>query len=306
MISRYEHQGGVWVDLELPTDDDIRQIAREFSISDRIASELLAPTPSPLVAGDAGTALLVLHFPIPRTDEGETKSQEIDFIVGDHFIITVRYELVISLHHLKKQLDTDVVLAGAAVVTTDVLLEILFAHLYTSVRDHISHSASQLAHIEKDMFDGHERETIRAISDSSRDFLHLEATLVNHEEPLQRFLKALSERDFFGASFAERAARIVSERAHVSHLTRTYRAVATDLRETNMALLETRQNEIMKNLTVITFIFLPLELITFIFSMHALGTPLEHDPNAFWIILTAMFAVVGCMLVFLTKKRWLS
>ena len=102
MVSRYAYQGGVWVDLERPTAEEIREIVREFPISERIGSELLSPTLVPLVAGDTGTAFLVLHFPTPRAEDGEKKSQEIDFIVGEHFIITVRYELVIPLHHLKK------------------------------------------------------------------------------------------------------------------------------------------------------------------------------------------------------------
>lgn len=305
MISRYEYQGGVWVDLERPTEDEVREVMHEFAISERIGTEILSPTPSPLVGGDEGTALLILHFPIPRTDDGETKSQEIDFIVGEHFVLTVRYELVISLHHLKKLLETELVVTGSSTVSTDVLLEILFSHLYTSVRDHINHSADQLSRVEQEMFDGRDHHTIRAISSVSRDFLHLEATLVNHEEPLTRFLKALSERRFFGPNFVERAARIMAERAHVSHLIHTYRAVTSELRETNMALLGTRQNQIMKNLTVATFIFLPLELITFIFSMHALGTPLEQEQNAFWIILSAMFVVVTGTIIFLKKKRWL-
>ncbi|OGG49220.1 hypothetical protein A2678_00130 [Candidatus Kaiserbacteria bacterium RIFCSPHIGHO2_01_FULL_53_31] len=305
MIFRYEYQGGVWVDLERPSEDEVREVMHEFSVSERIGTEVLSPTPLPLVAGDASTALLVLHFPIPRSDDGETKSQEIDFIVGEHFIVTVRYELVISLHLLKKLLETEMAVVGSTSVTTDVFLEILFTHLYTSVRDHISHSATQLTRVEQEMFDGRERQTVRSISDVSRDFLHLEAMLVNHEEPLARFLKTLGEHDFFGSSFGDRAARIAAERMHVTHLIRTYRAVATELRETNMALLETRQNEIMKALTIITIIVLPLELIAFIFGMHALGTPLAGNPNAFWIILAIMLGTCAVVALFLSRKRWI-
>jgi magnesium transporter len=294
----------VWVDLERPTDAEVREILNEFSISDRIGTELLSPTPVPLVAGDENAALLVLHFPIPRTDDGENTSQEVDFIVGAHFVITVRYDLVVPLHHLRKVLETELAVAGGSNVSTDVLVELLFGHLYTSVRDHINHTSSQLARVEHEMFASHAHTTVRSISNVSRDFLHLESTLVNHEEPLARFLKTLTDRGFFGASFSERAARIAAERVHVAHLIRAFRAVATELRETNMALLETRQNEIMKTLTVITIIVLPLELIAFIFGMHALGTPLEQDPNAFWVILALMLVTCGLVVLFLRRKRW--
>ncbi len=306
MIFRHEYRDGIWVDLEQPSEDEIRQVAREFSISERIETELLSPTPSPLVANDTDAALLVLHFPTQGAVEGETKSQEIDFVVGAHFILTVRYEVIAPLHLLKKILEAQKLVTGQAVViTTDVLFEILFAHLYTAVRDHANHIAGRLVRVEQDMFDGHERTTVRLISNISREFLHLEAALANQEEPLSRFLQTLTARNFFGNSFAERAVRITAERTQVSHLIATNRAVATELRETNSVLLETRQNEIMKTLTIITFLMLPLELIAFVFGMHAPGTPLEQNPNAFWIIMTFMLALVGVMVLFFARKRWI-
>jgi Mg2+ and Co2+ transporter CorA len=306
MVSRYEYQGGVWIDLEKPSGEEVRDILREFAISERLGTELLSPTPVPLSASDASTALLVLHFPAPRLeDELRHRSQEIDFIVGRQCIITVRYELVAPLHHLKKVLDTEATIAGSSSVTTDVLLELLFAHMYASIREHLHVDAARLSHLEQEMFSGRERNTVMAISDLNRDFLHLEATLVNHEETLSRFLKGLVERKFFGTSFVERMQRILAERSHTAHLTRTYRAVAAELRETNMALLETRQNDIMKTLTTITVVVLPLELISFIFAMHMPGTPLENDPFAFWKIFAAMMTACGLAIIYLVRKRWI-
>lgn len=305
MVSRYEHKGGVWVDLEQPTEEEIRQAAREFSISERIEAELLSPTPSPLVAGDPHAALLILHFPVHGVEEGETKNQEIDFVVGSRFIVTVRYEVVASLHRLKKLLETEAFVAEGAPIATDVLLEILFAHLYTAIRDHASHSASRLTRVEREMFNGRERDTVRAISDVSREFLHLEAALANQEEPLLRFLKSLETRNFFGNSFSERMTRIAAERAQIAHLVRTHRAVATELRETNSALLGARQNEIIKTLTVVNFIFLPLGLISWIFAMRTEGMPIVDSPNAFWIVIGIMLTVSAFTTILFARKRWI-
>lgn len=305
MIFRYEYLGGVWVDLEQPTGDDIRNIAEEFSVSEYIEQELLSPTPVPTVIADAEMALFVLHFPTQGNQEGETKTQEIDFVVGQHFILTVRYEVVAPLHHLKKLLEAQELVEGKAQITTDVLLETLFAHLYTAMRDHTNHIATNLAHVEKDMFSGRERTTVRLISNISREFLHMEAALATQEESLRHFFDALIQYNFFGPSFVERSHRILAERSHLAQIVKTQRGIATEMRETNIAILGANQNEIMKTLTVITFIFLPLELITFVFGMHVLGTPLADNPNAFWIIVGSMTGISILITIFLAGKRWI-
>ena len=195
--------------------------------------------------------------------------------------------------------------SGHAAVTTDVMLEVLFAHLYTSVHDHTNHIVSHLARIERDMFEGAERKTILSILQVTREFLHMETALADQEEPLDHFLSILSRKEFFGESFLERSGRMLTQRAQIERLVETHRAIVTELRETNIALLEARQNEIMKTLTVITFSVLPLELLALIFGMHLPGTPFEQSPNAFWILITVMLGIVGVMTLFFARKRWI-
>ncbi len=312
MIYRQEHHGGVWVDLEQPSDEEIRAIAREFDISERLESEILSPTPFPLVSSDAGAALAVLHFPShsnehdPHAADGDTGTQEVDFVVAKHFVITVRYEVVAPLHRLRKLLESEEILGGKAAISTDTLVEILFAHLYAAVRDHTNHIADRLSHIERDMFAGNHRTAVRAISNISREYLHLLAALANQEEPLERFLHALTRPECFGPAFGERAARVESERGQVASLVATHRATATELRETNSALLNASQNEVMKTLTVINFIFLPLGLISWIFAMRTEGMPIVDSPNAFWVVMGIMAGITVVLALFVTKKRWLG
>jgi magnesium transporter len=303
MVSRHEYHGGVWVDLEQPTEEEIRAVAHEFSIGEQIEKEMLSPTPTPIVAVEEHATLLVLHFPAHNSEE--TQNQEVDFVVGKHFIVTVRYEVVAPLYHLQKLLETQTAVKGKGSVTTDVLLEILFAHLYTAVRDHTNYIAENLERVERDMFAGQERTTIRAISNFNRQFLRIESCLAHQEEALYRFLNVLKEHSSFGEPFTARIHRILAERAQVARLVGTHRAITTELRETNLALVEARQNEIMKILTVMTVLILPLELIAVTFDLHLLDNPLLEDPHGFLITIGIMVATIGVMLLFFARKRWI-
>ncbi len=305
MVFRHERSGVTWVDLEQPTSDELGAAMREFAISPRIEAELALPSPLSIEASEDNAALLVLHFPTHDDAEDALREQEVDLVVGKNFLVTVRYEVVAPLHALHKSLEAHELLDISSTLAADELLELVLGKIFDAVRDHTKHIAARLTHIEHDMFSGKERETVRAISLVNREFLHLEAALANNEDPLSQFLAVLERRNFFGAHFGDRATRILAERDHVARLIATHRAVATELQETNAALLNATQNEIIKTLTVITFIILPLELIANIFELNVSDSPLAGVAHGFWIIIAILLAIAGLLTFFFARRRWL-
>ncbi len=67
----------------------------------------------------------------------------------------------------------------------------------------------------------------------------------------------------------------------------------------------TRTNEIIRLLTLITAVFMPLNLITGIYGMNFDFIPGLHSPAGFWISLGAMLSVVASLIAFFRWRRWL-
>ncbi|WP_420474781.1 magnesium transporter CorA family protein [Noviherbaspirillum sp. ST9] len=67
-----------------------------------------------------------------------------------------------------------------------------------------------------------------------------------------------------------------------------------------------RTSEIMRTLTVITALFMPLTLITGIFGMNFAAMPLLRDESGFWIAMGMMAAIVIVLLVLFWRKRYLD
>lgn len=67
-----------------------------------------------------------------------------------------------------------------------------------------------------------------------------------------------------------------------------------------------RTSEIMRTLTVITALFMPLTLITGIFGMNFAEMPLLKDKSGFWITMGGMAVVVIALLFFFRRKRYLE
>jgi magnesium transporter len=67
-----------------------------------------------------------------------------------------------------------------------------------------------------------------------------------------------------------------------------------------------RTNNIMRTLTVLTAIFLPLNLVTGFFGMNFVGLPLIHSPTGFWVTFLFMLALGVGMSFFFWRKRYLG
>lgn len=67
-----------------------------------------------------------------------------------------------------------------------------------------------------------------------------------------------------------------------------------------------RTSEIMRTLTVITALFMPLTVITGIFGMNFIDMPLLKDKSGFWIAIGLMVVVVIGLLIFFRRKRYLE
>ena len=65
-------------------------------------------------------------------------------------------------------------------------------------------------------------------------------------------------------------------------------------------------NEIMRTLTVLTAVFLPLNLIAGIFGMNFEFIPLLHRNNGFWLAMAAMALIALGLVLFFWRKRYLE
>jgi magnesium transporter len=67
-----------------------------------------------------------------------------------------------------------------------------------------------------------------------------------------------------------------------------------------------RTNNIMRTLTALTAIFLPLNLVTGFFGMNFEGLPLIHSPTGFWVAFVMMLVLGVGMVFFFWRKRYLG
>ncbi len=305
MISRYTYKDLVWVDVQSPTQEEVRALMEEFDIHPLVADELLGPSLRPKVDLYHNHIYLILHFPTISHKHDGGEDQEIDFIIGKKFIITAHYDLVDQLHEFSKVFEVNSILDKSNIGDhAGFILFYILKDLYKLMDAELNHINQDFTEIQSKIFSGKERAMVESISHLNRDLLNFKQIIRPHKEVLESFEVAGTK--FFGQEFAYYLRTIVGEFYKISSILDGHRETVLDLRDTNDSLLTTKTNDIMKTLTVTAFILLPLTFIGQLFGMSLSNFPLVNNPNAFWIILSTMGIIGVCLFgYFKFFKKWM-
>ncbi|MBV8802595.1 MAG: magnesium/cobalt transporter CorA, partial [Gammaproteobacteria bacterium] len=85
----------------------------------------------------------------------------------------------------------------------------------------------------------------------------------------------------------------------------TFRDVLSNLLDIYLSSLTARMNEIMKVLTIIATIFIPITFIASLYGMNFVNMPELHWHYGYYIVLTVMAVIVIGMLSFFRIKKWI-
>lgn len=304
MITRQELDEIVWIDLESPTLEELEEVAEEFSIDPFIVEELQGPTLKPSVAAGDDYLYLILHFPAERHSHTRSTSQEIDFILGEKYIVTIRYDVIDPVHKLHKILETEAIIDNEPELKhAGELLYQIIMKLYSGVFHELDYQHDVIHRIEDQMFKGKEKEMVFEISKVSTILRNFNIILETHKSVVDSL--DLKAEKVFGESFSMYTKALVGEHSRTQTTTKSYLQMVAGLRDTNNSLLTTKQNEVMKVLTIMAFVTFPLSLIAGIFGMNTRYLPIVGIQGDFWIIIGIMAAFTILFFTYFIHKKWL-
>ncbi len=300
MIQKHIWNKEVWVDIDHGTPEEIASAVEEYDLDPYVAKELGSPTPKSRIEFHKEYIYLILHFPVFKQTHNKKLKQEIDFVIGNNFLLTTHYDTIDAIYKLSKELEVEEILSKNSDGSGHHVFGILFRELYSGINDELSYIESWSESITEEIFDGHEKEMVFEISEAIRTLLEFKKTTDSHKEILD-FLRD-GGGHVLGTSFTEEIDAILLEYHRLRDI---IHANIEILRETNNSLLSTKQNETIKTLTVLAFITLPLTLISGVFAMDVFATPFHENPFGFYIILGLMAVVAFFMYSIARLKKWL-
>ncbi len=112
MISKYKYKGLLWIDLQSPRREEIQSILEEFNLPEDLEQKIYTESPEPSTDIDPHFTYSVLYFPSILSSQDCIIQQEIDFIIGKNFLITVHYEPINVLDNFAKKFEAEELLGA--------------------------------------------------------------------------------------------------------------------------------------------------------------------------------------------------
>ncbi|PIP86815.1 hypothetical protein COV42_02660 [Candidatus Campbellbacteria bacterium CG11_big_fil_rev_8_21_14_0_20_44_21] len=304
MVSRYKHKKLTWIDIESPTESELQNIVLEFGLMPSVADELKGPSLKPKVDLYKNFIYLILHFPAFKHSHISQSNQEVDFVIGRNFLITVHYDAIDPIHKFSKEFEIESILDKEDIGKhAGFIFFHLIKKLYKSLQHELEFIGDELDEVENKIFLGKEKEVVGDISEISRDLLDFKQATSAHQEVLESF--SYAAKSFFGKNFESHTPVIINEYYKISKAISYHRESLLELRATNDSLLSTKQNEAMKILAIMAFVTFPLSLVASIFGMNTAYLPIVGLKGDFWIVVGFMAFLAFLFFLFFKKKGWL-
>ena len=302
-----EHAGLRWINIERPTPVDRAWLEEHFEFHPLDYEDVASRNQRPKIDEYPEYLFIVLHFPVFDKAVGRLNAAELDIFIGPDFLITLPNEPLQSVEYLFQRCRAN-----------EELRESLFSKgsgylLYKIVDDLVDSSfpmlrkiGNKLERIEEEIFEGEGDDVVRDISNAKQEIINFRKiirpqrpVLRDLERTKQRFL-AVREGEDLEIYFDD----IVDAHERIWDMLEGYKEVVEGLEETNESVISHRLNDILRVLTSISVIVLPLTLLASIWGMNV-KVPGEQNLTAFWVIAGVMVVLLVGMVAFFRKRGWL-
>ena len=295
-----------WIDIQLEagatsSHPALVQLQQKFNLHPVVLKELTSPSPRPRVENFGDYLFLAYQFPIYDEHNFVSRRAEIDFIVTHDVVVTVHYE---QLHALDFAINQDDILDGkhADSIGFELLYHVLSNLLAFNQRQlhHISDKAETIA---ADLFKDETRQLLERISYLKRDISEYRVVF----SPIGQVLASLQIEGvrFFGSDVGPYLTDVHNDFLRIFQALEDYRSATLDYEATNTQLMNARNGEVMKTLTMMSFITFPLVLFAGLFAVRLEGVPFLGHPHGFWILIGAMLLLAMTIFLFFKHKRWI-
>lgn len=179
------------------------------------------------------------------------------------------------------------------------LLDLIVDHYFIIVDSY----SEKLEDLETELLDNPDKNSLNKLHRLRRETLLLRRTIYPMREMISKFEKL--DEPIINSDIKVFIRDLYDHTIKVIENIDVLRDMSSGLIDLYMNSASYKMNEIMKVLTIMSAIFIPITFIAGLYGMNFVNMPELHQKNGYFIILGVMLVVLIGMLIFLKRKKWI-
>lgn len=291
-----------WINIDgLQKIDIIEKIGKQFGIHPLVLEDIANTRQRPKMEDFGDYIFAVLKMLQYNEEDKETQVEQISLILGSNWVISFQENEGDVFDPIRERLRTDK--GRIRKMGADYLVYALLDAVVDNYFVVLERIGEKIEGIEDEIVTNPSPETLQAIHDLKRQMILLRKSVWPLREVISRLERW--ESKLINKSIDIFLRDVYDHTIQVIDAVETFRDMLSGMLDIYMSSVSNRMNEVMKVLTIIATIFIPLTLVAGIYGMN-----FTYMPELEWIwgypsILLIMLAVGIVMLFYFRKKKWL-
>jgi magnesium transporter len=290
-----------WWDLSSPTPEEAECLSGYFKFHPLAIEDCLADIQYPKVDFYETYLYLLIHgVDVDRSQAEGFAPKEIDIFLGPSYLVTFHKKETRSVSEvLRRCKDNSPILEFGLDFVLYSILDILVSNympVLESVEDEIDKTEQRL-------FEEPGKDDLREILGLKRTLLKLKKTIFPQREVLNHL--ARNEYQFITRKAQFYFRDVYDMLYRMAEMTESFRDITTAMVETYLSTISNRLNQVMKALTLITTIFMPLTVITGIYGMNFDYMPELRWKYGYFAVLGVMAALAIGLFTYFRRQKWI-
>ena len=294
-------QGVLWVDLEAADRAEASFLSQVFEFHHLAIDDCFNRHIDPAKIDDYGPYLFIIAQATsyqPKTEQLETT--ELDLFLGPNYVVSFHSQPLPFVHELRRRCEEDgPELARGA----DFMAHALLDALVDGYQPAVEAMDETLERLEELVLSEPQPAVLEEVLHLKRNVQRLRRTIIPQRDVVNRIARGEFPQVVRPETYMY-FRDIYDHVVRVEQLVESVRDLADGVLNTYLSALNNRMNEVMKTLSVVATILLPLTFIASIYGMNFDNMPELGWQWGYFGILGAMAAIALGLVLFFRLRRW--
>ncbi len=290
-----------WINIDGVHDTDvIADVGKHFDVHPLVLEDILNTDQRPKIEDFEKYIFIVLKMLSYNENKKETESEQVSLILGSNFVISFQEREGDVFEYVRERIRKNKgrVRKMGSDYLAYALIDAIIDHYFIILEK----MGERIEIMEDEMLSNPGTQTTEVLHDMKKEMLFLRKSVW----PLRELLSGLQRNESLISESTDVYLRDVYDHTiQIIDTIESYRDMTSGLVDLYLSSISNKMNEVMKVLTIIATIFIPLTFIAGIYGMN-----FEYMPELGWewgyfAVWTIIIAIGISMLLFFKRKKWL-